>query len=81
MWGQMPKFNYVDYVPIEDRGITPCIFEQLFSRIQQVDQLILQKETIQNDVLYMSQNKCRNVATHNPNHFAMLFSFSFVAWL
>jgi hypothetical protein len=29
----------------------------------------------------MSQNKCRNVATHNPNHFAMLFSFSFVAWL
>jgi hypothetical protein len=43
-------------VPTEDRGITPRIFEQLFSRIQQVDQLILQKETVQNDVLYMSQN-------------------------
>ncbi len=56
MWGQMPGSNSADYVPTEDRGITPRIFEQLFSRIQQVDQLILQKETVQNDVLYMSQN-------------------------
>jgi hypothetical protein len=27
MWGQMPGFNYADYVPTEDRGITPRIFE------------------------------------------------------
>jgi hypothetical protein len=61
MWGQMPGSNFVDYVPTEDRGITPCIFEHLFSQIQQVDQFILQKETIQNDVLYMSQN---NLVAH-----------------
>ncbi len=61
MWGQMPGSNSVDYVLIEDRGITPRIFEQFFFRIQQVDQLILQKETIQNDVLYMSQN---NLVAH-----------------
>ncbi|CAK9189601.1 unnamed protein product [Sphagnum troendelagicum] len=35
MWGQMPGSNSADYVPTEDRGITPRIFEQLFSRIQQ----------------------------------------------
>jgi hypothetical protein len=46
MWGQMPRSNSVDYVPTADRGITPRIFEQFFFRIQQVDQLILQKETI-----------------------------------
>jgi hypothetical protein len=56
MWGQMLGSNSANYVPIKDRGITPHIFEQLFSWIQQVDQLILQKETVQNDVLYMSQN-------------------------
>jgi hypothetical protein len=61
MWGQMPRSNSIDYVPTEDRGITFRIFEQLFSRIQQVDQFILQKETIQNDVLYMSQN---NLVAH-----------------
>jgi hypothetical protein len=61
MWGQMPRSDSVDYVPTKDRGITLRIFEQLFSWIQQVDQLILQKETIQNDVLYMSQN---NLVAH-----------------
>jgi hypothetical protein len=57
----MPRSNSANYVPTEDRGITLHIFEQLFSWIQQVDQLILQNETIQNDVLYMSQN---NFVTH-----------------
>jgi hypothetical protein len=61
MWGQMPGSNSINYVPTEDYGITPHIFEQLFSQIQQVDQLILQKETIQNYVLYMSQN---NLVAH-----------------
>jgi len=46
MWGQMLGSNYVNYVPTEDCGITPRIFEQLVSWIQQVDQLILQKETV-----------------------------------
>jgi kinesin family protein 15 len=34
MWGPMPG-STSDYLPTEDRGITPRIFEQLFSRIQQ----------------------------------------------
>jgi hypothetical protein len=29
-----------DYLPTEDRGITPRIFEQLFSRIQQAREKI-----------------------------------------
>jgi hypothetical protein len=31
MQGQMPGSNSIEYVPTEDRGITPRIFEQLFS--------------------------------------------------
>ncbi len=39
MWGPMPG-STSDYLPTEDRGITPRIFEQLFSRIQQAREKI-----------------------------------------